>query len=186
MRWVKTTILFVILLGLPALSWYYLKKGADWRISGLEAIANKTPLETDTYQFATFKNKEVNLVEGRFYLASNISATSETEKAALQKLADQFDHRDDLIYLLFGLPSNNTSLDEQWQQVDCSSSPCSRLTAQLFPSGMNAALVDDSLNLRRSYDLLNEEDAHALIEHAAILFPVEKRKKIELIRGKSE
>ena len=88
------------------------------------------------------------------------------------------------VMLFHGDPIDN--LADEWTMSDCEKADCSRLFATLFPEGMNAALVDDSSYLRRSYDINTQEGINSLIEHAAILFPVEKRAKLELRRGSNQ
>ncbi len=90
--------------------------------------------------------------------------------------------RKDVKFLAFG--SRGTDLGEEWLRLPCDESTCTLLARALFSDSSNAVLIDDSLQLRRSYDLGQEEELHKLIEHGAILFPTEKREKIELIRDK--
>lgn len=180
MKLLKTIVILALIVGLPALSWYYLSQGADWRMKGIEAMAEKTPV--DLTLDAGFNTASGNLeAEKIFTIAVNYDETSASQLERLNLLADQFSYREDLVMLYRG-PQVQGMADE-WTNSRCEQNGCDELMSTLFPVGVNAALVDDSSYLRRTYDLNTEEGVKTLIEHAAILFPVEKRAKLELKRG---
>lgn len=183
MKLLKTIVILALVVGLPALSWYYLSQGADWRMEGIEAMATKTPV--DLTPDAGFLTAQEDLESERtFTIAVKYPTTDQTQLDRLNLLADQFSYREDLVMLFHGDPVEN--LADEWTMSDCEEADCSGLFATLFPEGMNAALVDDSSYLRRSYDINSQEGINSLIEHAAILFPVEKRAKLELRRGSNQ
>ncbi len=180
MKLLKTIVILILVVGLPALSWYYLSQGADWRMQGIEAMATKTPVDlTLDTGFLTARDELKS--ERTFTIAVKYPVTDEAQLERLNLLADQFSYRDDLVMLYHG--GVNANLADEWTASSCEDEGCADLFATLFPEGMNAALVDDSSYLRRSYDINTQEGMNTLIEHAAILFPVEKRAKLELKRG---
>jgi len=174
----------LILIALPALSWLYLNKGADWRRAGLAEMANKKPLTQSNTELQTASGTAVILEEGEFFIASNLDASKPANNETLNKLAEQFNHQGDLTFLYLG--ETNVDLAEEWMQVACLESPCGDIVSQLFTENTNTALIDDSLYVRGVYDLTIPEEVLTLVEHGAILFPIEKRKKIELKRGANQ
>ena len=180
-RWLAALGVIVILIVLPALSWYYLNQGADWRRAGLAEMADKKPFEYEELDLANVDGEMIRLEPGMFIIATKLEATTAARTETLNKIAEQFDHQPDLQFLYFG--TQKDGLAEDWTVVDCASSDCNSMTMQLFAGNSNAALIDDSLYIRSVYDLASNDEAQKLAEHGAILFPVEKRKKIELKRG---
>ena len=180
-KWLGAAGAAIILIALPAISWYYLKKGADWRRSGLAEMADKQPIDAAPVKLATIPGDSVELREGVFAIATNIRSSAPEIQSTLDKIAEQFDHQEDLLFLYFG--DRDARLAAEWAVVDCRDPACSKLSSELFGGNTNMALIDDSLNVRATYNIMAEGQTQKLAEHGAILFPVEKRKKIELKRG---
>lgn len=184
MNWLTAAAAALILIGLPALSWYYLKKGADWRRAGLAEMSDKRPITGADVKLLSANGDTIQLEEGVFAIASNLALSGPENQMILNKIAEQFNHQPDLLFLYFGDISGD--LAEEWTILDCQRSSCEELVAQFFKEGMNTVLIDDSLNIRVLYDVTSEGQTNKLAEHGAILFPVEKRKEIELKRGANQ
>ncbi|MDX1407978.1 MAG: hypothetical protein R3330_07585 [Saprospiraceae bacterium] len=179
MRLVRTLTVLALVILLPAISWYYLSKGADWRKRGLAEISQRTQIDFPSLLTSEGTSLGQDDLFGSFAIAVDGATVPVPD---LQKLTEQFGVRQDMQFLMFNGQAPDTE-DDPWVHIDCVDTACRMLTDVLFPGTKNAALIDDSLQVRRSYDLREAEEMKRLIEHGAILLPTEKREQIELIRG---
>ena len=180
MRLIKTITVVALVVLLPAISWYYLSKGAEWRKSGLKEISQRTQVtipDLITHDSLTVSREDLF---GNYVIAvdGQLVATSQSEK-----IVEQFGVRNNMRFLMIH-PPTAPSAQEGWLHIPCTDSDCEALAGELFPGQTNAALLDDSLQLRQSYNLREVDELKRLIEHGAILVPPEKRDEIELVRGK--
>jgi hypothetical protein len=182
MKLARAIAVLTVIVVFPAISWYYLNRGAAWRIQGLEAMKDKIAIELPQSPLVDDEGKMVTGFGTDFVIAVNVEPDKSI--ADLNKIAELFSHREDVILLSFN--GGSAELNEAWTVVDCSVSPCGAWTEQLYSDNFNAALIDDSLYIRNIYDLNEKGQMKLLAEHGVILFPVEKHEKIELKRGHTE
>jgi len=188
MKLARTIAVLTVIVVFPAISWYYLKQGAAWRIEGLEAMRDKIALELPHVPLVDNMGEKITGFGYDFIIAVNVDPHKSITD--LNDIADLFSHRDDVMLLSF--KGGTKELDEAWTVVDCSDavipsdSNCVAWELMLFTDQNNAVLIDDSLYLRNSYDLNVPGQVKLLAEHGVILFPLERSKKIELRRGPNE
>jgi len=183
--------LFLLLIGLPAGSWYYLQLGLDYRKEALGQLG-------DHGAFTLKTNHSPEAAEGSVRVINFLSPTNADAKGALlSKLHEQFDKREDFELVTFvdttAFPDIATfrttyQLEEEPQ---CSFPPLKAAEWQTFVSTYETdvkaevpylALVDVKGNIRNFYEEEDEEAVKQLVEHIAFLLPIEKRDKAELRR----
>ena len=178
MRLVRVIAILALLIGFPALSWYYLQTGADWRKSGLDELADKKEITLPAVTSMNGDQIGEDVFSGKFIVYCDLDVAQ--HESTLQGLDEQFRSRKDVLLVNLKAVPNGSD----WLYIDCESSDCAWLRQNIFDGGSaNCALIDSDMNLRRTYDLANDEELKDLVRHAGILFPIEKRKKIELKRG---
>lgn len=181
MRLLRVIGIILLLIGFPAISWYYLQTGINWRKQGIQEVRVKDSIALPDLELASGQTLIREDMAGKFILIG--LHTSDVPGEVYGDLYDQFDHRDDLLYLILG----DTPPLPGWMQVDCDKTDCAGLQEQLFKSsGVNIALIDPSGAIRNVYDLSKTADQQNLVKHCAIILPVEKREKIELRRGATQ
>jgi len=180
MRLLKTIIILAVLVAFPALSWYYLNRGLSWRVDAKAEIENKQSMpdlgaiidrDSTVIYFRDIRDRYLIVCDPAKGTIGN-----------LEKIHEQFKDRDDFAILQF--PSRETALAdlEHAKTIDCRAQ-CDDLKSSIFPTNHNAAVLDDSLYLRHTYDLRDRDQASKLVEHMALLFPFERRPKVELRRN---
>lgn len=185
---------FLVLL--PLGSYYYLKKGYDYRLAALNELKNDYGtiptfdlVDTDSQQISTTALK-VNLVLLNIFPAA-YPELQKTLGETLVKLHDQFDDRNDLQFI-FQVPSEQSpsisqlqAYQEQYEFADpgqCHllATPTTTIAAlnrdslprwQLNDSYPYFFLTDTTLTIRHYYDYSKLEDVKKLVEHIAIMLP---------------
>jgi hypothetical protein len=176
MREFRTILVVALLILFPAVSWYYLEKGKDWRMAGVAEIADKTQLSPDTLYTADGDTLSEEQIFGYYIIATD--QRKPVSEEVMNALHEQFGEREDLLLLSL---SRNASPPEGWIGINCQGKDCGWLREYLVAQE-NCALIDDSLRLRRTYDLSSEDQRKKLVEHTAILVPLKKRERLELKR----
>ena len=192
---VQLILLAIILVGFPAGSWYYLQKGLDYQ-RGIQAdlteLGTLTPFELQILQgkdidFEYLENKVLIAA----YLDANQSKSDGQIGEILFQLHDQFDDRDDVLFLIH---SNKTSgtidtyLDKhQFSDPD----QCFFLSVEgeqefqqkyFLPNELSAsetiAVTDIKKMVRRHYNINQPKDLKLLVEHITLLFPRQAEKDL--------
>lgn len=182
--------LFLLLIGLPAGSWYYLQLGLDYR--------KETMGQLQDHGAFTLKTNHTPVGEGSVRVINFLSATNaDTKGPLLAKLYEQFDKREDFELVTFvdttafaDLATFRTTYQLE-EEPQCSFPSLKAAEWQAFvsthESGAKAevpylALVDVKGNIRNFYEQEDEEAVKQLVEHIAFLLPIKKRDKAELRR----
>lgn len=190
--------LLLFLVVLPGGSWYYLKSGLDYRRSVLNDLSDYGPVPGAT--FASQNSPLATALPGKVLVSAFVpdanSPAAQRQGALLKKLHDQFDEREEVLFLAH-LADSTTAFAQQHQLID---------TAQCFfalhsragllavaerdyklPTGADPAnwvvLSDIKGNMRRQYDVSQAEEVKRLVEHIAMLMPVAKREKVMVKRA---
>lgn len=173
----------MLLVALPAGSWFYLKSGFQVRKSAFEALKVKAPFPDDIIlgnkHFDECINNNVSLVYKNEANAKGLIQN-------LQEVHTIFKHRDRFSFI--SLEENKDTLAglvsevaEDWKIINLSSSYYNK-----FPIGNNEIMVLDTLaNIRGKYQL-EKEDLQRMTKQLTILFPIEKKQKIRLKRDVTE
>lgn len=181
------SFLLLVLFVLPGGSWYYLKKGADYRISHIKDMVSKGDFNNENIVGITKPN--IDSLYGKTIIVglSNQESTHlQKMDSQLEKLMDQFGERKDFkIIRLVESESGaedfvETSQKHIWvaNQTKASIEKCGIASEMNYPIW---ALVDHENQIRNYYAL---DDFEKLVVQSAMILPIEKRKKIDLKRDK--
>jgi hypothetical protein len=170
------------LIGFPAVSWIYLNSGLKWRVNAQEATQKGAMLE----EFVLLNKADSSTIRtpdlrGKFHIVASPGSPDALHNLTL--LHEQFSVRPDFRILLIGSSvAGDTISAASWVRTSCLEG-CERFQELLFAGGYSSAIVDDSLYLRGKYRLEDTDDMRKLTEHMAVVLPIEKRERIQLIRG---
>jgi hypothetical protein len=206
----RVILLFLLLVGLPAGSWFYLQSGLNYRKNALADLKDFGKLKSFQLYSQNGDTLRLQDIQGKVVVANffspDLSKSRETADR-IAKLHSLFDERTDL-YFLSHVPTDSTS--QLWQLADAmgikDSNQWFLLTAApeelenqerknyKFPQKEEAmdgennflALVDTSRTIRNYYDVANNEDMGRLIEHIAILLPKLPKDRAEFRRQKEK
>jgi hypothetical protein len=119
--WKSIAFLTLLIIVLPAMSWYYLRLGANQRISDLKDLKN----DLGKANFPT--SKPINWyaltpdsLKGRIVIVSFTDLKgqlAENQKVTGQKLQDQFGERSDIFFLNYLLNADSTSAMAFYQSM---------------------------------------------------------------------
>jgi hypothetical protein len=189
---------FVAVIGLPLVSWYYLRMGIDYRktkLAEMKAIGtlpalNLTTLTGDTAVFKPLHRKILIIADLKNMQDEPLKKTL----ATVGRIHKQFDDRKDILFLL-NLPAQLPLAelasyklnDEQqvflWKTND-GELPMTAFNLQKFDHAFY--LVDAFRQVRRAYNADFDLDLKNLVEHCAMLIPMVKEEDPTLIRVKEK
>ncbi len=182
MRVLRIIIILAILIGFPALSWFYLSSGLKWRIGE----QHETTVKASLPEFELMNGDSVLLSNTELFGRYFVIATPQDSQSLrhLEMINAQFHVRPDFTTLFLVPEGGNvvTLADSAWMHTTCIRD-CEALREALFGSGYTAAIVDDSLRVRGRYHLGSVEEMRKLVANLAVVLPIEKRERIELKRG---
>ena len=177
-----SAFLILVLFILPAGSWYYLKKGADFRIAHIKDMESKGDFNLSKINGITEAQKDS--LAGKTIIASVNETISKEVDNQIKTLVDQFGERTDFKMIRVHNPEGeegfqeHTTLKHLWEATQ--SAP------ENF--GLNSevekpywALIDNKGQIRNFYA---QSDFEKLVVQTAMILPIEKRKKIDLKRDK--
>jgi hypothetical protein len=189
---------FIAVIGLPFVSWYYLRMGIDYRkkkLSEMKAIGalpalNLTTLTGDTAVFKTLYRKIFIIADLKNMQGEPLKKTLTT----VGRIHKQFDDRKDILFIVnlpAQMPVNELNAyklnDEQqvflWKTND-GEVPLADFNIQKFDNAFY--LVDAFRQVRRAYNAEFELDLKNLVEHCAMLIPMVKEEDPTLIRTKEK
>lgn len=197
----QLVMLLLLLIGAPYLSWHYLSKGVDYRVSRINQMGEYgdwsdltlTTLQGSQLQMGNLKDSVVILtfpkVEGGGF----------KDFPLLDKMKDQFDDRSDVkFFWVLGIADStlgstlSAANPDKYSEVyfiDESDPTYLAFIAQLPDKkpigGTNTLVVIDKKSMVRNiYDPFSDEEMGRLVEHITILLPPKKVDKPELNRQK--
>ncbi|MBX2872828.1 MAG: hypothetical protein KTR30_12030 [Saprospiraceae bacterium] len=186
--------LFLLLIGLPAGSWYYLQKGLDYRLETMGQL-------TDHGDFKLLTSNTPDQETKASVRVINFLAADPAERAQqgslLSKLYAQFDKREDFQLVTFVDSTLMSELDGFRTKYGLDEEPQCMFRAldgstwrkfvQTYKEESSSpdqyiALVDLEGNIRNFYVQQEQEEVKDLVEHIALLLPMKKQNKPELRR----
>ena len=184
--------LFLLLVGQPAGSWYYLQKGLDYRLETMGQLSDHGDFKllTAGTSSATEQVRVINFL-------ANEPAQREQQGELLSKLYAQFDKREDFQLITFWDSTAFAGLDTfrrkygLEEEPQCTFGPLGQQVWQQFvttykegakQAAQQMALVDMDGNIRNFYAQDQEAEIKRLVEHIALLLPMKKQAKPELRR----
>lgn len=173
--------------GVPAISWYYLQTGLDYRLKALSELGNLGQVERETR--VTYDKIECSpdRLKGKVHVGIWFPNGLDKEKESLkylEELHEQFKSRSDVSFYIFSNSSNPDSLLNFVKRIDLFPSPIISYFPDLgvqrryyfMKPGIGeipVALVDTSGAVRKHYNLSLGKDLTRLTEHLAMLLPME-------------
>jgi len=184
-----SAFLLLVLFILPAGSWYYLKKGADYRMEHIKDMTSKGDFVQSNIIGITKENIDSLRSKTILLGISNgeQSPMIDTMNSQVELLVDQFGDRDDMKIIRFisdesggGAFTESNVIEHVWiaNQSAESIKNCG------VKSEMNKpfwSLVDYKGQIRNYYSI---DDFEKLVVQSAMILPIEQRKKIDLKRDK--
>lgn len=164
----QTVALSFMLVILPLISWYYLNRGLDYQVATRSELGNLgnwvLPQDVDIYG---------NRLDPEFFKGKMIigGVYQTTLAKTLEKLHEQFDERDDLVFVLFSQEDSDILDLKDTKQVIWLKQDINQVE-QFF-------LVDIKGVIRKTYDLNDVKQVKRLVEHTAVLLP--KKQDRELV-----
>ena len=202
-----------LLIVLPWGSWYYLKKGFNYRLEALQELAEKGPLPIAGTIYSSGEPLTVDHLNGKVVVSSFYTLQEANKKEKIGKLQaslyKQFGKRADILLLNYivgqeGMPNDNiAAFQETYSLSDTArilfiSLPEEALKKHLLQGYQFSeeavsnlkevplfALTDIHQQIRHLYHF-NEEEIIKLIEHTAIVFPRAAEKDILLKRDREK
>lgn len=205
-KWVQIGGLLLLLVALPLGSFYYLKKGADYRREALAEFGDYGRMPAlDRYELLA--GSLPDSLRGNMYV---LSWLADTDSDATQrygeiwnKLGDQFKDSPHIYFVSFAqdsatayqfidrhelapfrevLPFLRVSKAEFYRLAEQIQLPLSEYDAP--GTKPVVALADSSLTVRNFYDLTQEDEVKRLVNHIALFIPLPKEKDIYIDREK--
>ena len=199
--------LFLMLIALPAGSWYYLKTGMDYRIATMEELQElgqltEFEIKTDSNTTLGYQDLIGNLVVAGFFSPEK-SYLAAPYALNLQKLQDQFNDRERILFALHSLADGQGSLTDFAIQNNLAENPkvllvdgaVNEITTlaenqyKLPLKGQGSlvdnpylVLLDTTLTIRNYYDVRETDQMKKMVEHITLIMPPSPKKDIYLKR----
>lgn len=181
--------LVLILFLLPFVSWYYLKRGLEWRKDVQQIMNGTSPFPEQEWVDADGRKFSTDILDNQVTLVSQVSCENHASQTELlDKLYDQFKETGKAHFFILDrcgtltLPPGATRTN--WHVIDCQDSlkQCNALLTAWPPSTQHA-LIDRKKIIRSYYPGTTDDEKRVLLEHMALLIPRERSDKVELKRG---
>lgn len=181
-------VLFGFLVVLPFGSWFYLKKGADFRMEQLDKLKTKATFDFDKFEENYGELLPADSIKDKaILLGFDESIDINSLETQMDQLMEQYESSESINIALF------VSKEES---VEWGTNPGKYPGIYLIPGTMEPntlfvpieepvpndftwALIDHKGAVRNFYTV---EDFKSLIVHTAVILPTPKREKIELNR----
>jgi hypothetical protein len=192
----------MLLIVFPAVSWYYLNSGLQYRRAAMEELDDYGTFPNAPWTLADGSAISPAFLHGKMILA-NVLPVEDQELyqqfgRTIQKLHDQFDERNELAFLAL-VPGDSAQVYERAEAFRNAFELSDN--AQIFfltvgkeklgdirsrilqpQEGVNEdalfLLADTSATIRRYYDVREEADIKRLVEHIALLLPLKKDREL--------
>jgi len=198
---IATLILLLVLVVLPLGSWYYLNNGLNYRLTTMGELKEFGKLSGLTYPTFAGKNVQDADLQGKVTVANVINLQDEqlsnTFGNVLEKLHDQFDERQDVLFLIHVTDTSKINMEvfatryklddyAQCQFIPTDAAMLQHLQPNYYISAdslqTHFTLVDTKSMVRKHYDVRDEAQVKRLVEHIALLLPLRKKEEITLKR----
>ena len=181
--------LILILFLFPFVSWYYLKRGLEWRKEAQAIMNGTTPVTVRDWYDKDHKLFSTADLENNVTLISRFTCDNTVaQQELLAELYDQFKETKKAHFILLDecatAPLQSDATKSNWHIVSCGDSlqQCDALIPA-WPDGKSHALVDRHAVVRSFYSSTTVAEKRLLLEHMALLIPRERSDKVELKRG---
>lgn len=199
-KWIQPLVLFAMLIVMPALSWYYLKKGEQYQVKMRAELKDygKLPsftlpklLDTNSINLATDLINKVVIAK---VVDANELESGDDLRFALGSLHTQFDERNDIVFLLHTAIKDSARVGAFLRQnkmsdptqVVVTGSDSKLVQAYRFPKPGMMAIVDTAGVIRRYYNYRDGNEVRRLTEHVTVLMHRDKSNDPYLNREKEK
>jgi len=170
MKIVRTIVILIVLFGLPAGSWYFLKDGFNWRKAKMEQLQKKEKF-FDAFDFsADDKNR---LFEEMTYRTSLIKLNSDITKRD-NELIKQF--KNTHTFMFFVLTGTNSKLKDNFSsKVPLRYIQASNTSPKNFEyNNAQYMIVDTAGYIRNFYEWSDDDKMVDIVEDLAVILPKRK------------
>ena len=201
---VQIVLLGLVLVAMPAGSWYYLDKGLQYRkkslaeLKDLGTFSNDYRIESDSGRVLTRDSlrKKVTL---HFTYAD--APARERALAVMAQMLSQFGERPDVLFVGYNLSATpdtgatwltnllNRKLYDPKKVYLSPLSDRSTATAQLKITDFSQPMVviaDTAAHIRHQYAISNNQEIGKLIEHTALIIPMINKEEAKIEREKEK
>jgi hypothetical protein len=205
-RWVQISGLLLLLVGLPLGSFYYLKKGADYRRAALAEFNDYGPMP-ELARYDLVAGKLPDSLRGNMFVLAWLAETDAevigSYAESWRKLGDQFLASPHIYFVSLVQDSALAQrvIQENGLAPYTAIQPFLRLSESAFYQTAEriqlplseydapgtkpiVALADSSLTVRNFYDLTQEDEVRRLVNHIALFIPLPAEKDILIDRDK--
>ena len=192
---IQLIMLGIILVGFPAGSWYYLQKGLDYQRAIQQDLGELGAVKPFSLEVLQGKEIDFEFLKGSVivvaHLDRNDSEMGNKMGTILFQLHDQFDDRDDVLFLIHSNNSPETiqgfldkhQLNDPEQCFFVAIDNDSQFKQTYFiPNAEKAsqtlAVVDVNGMVRKHYNATDPKDLKVLVEHITLLFPRQAEKDL--------
>ena len=154
MKYFKSVLVIMLLVGLPAGSWYFLQHGLEWRREKRTELVPKGNLLTDNNWTETQKQSLTALFKDKTSLVTLSNKYTDRELEVVNQFKDAFTFQ----------ALNNSNLEV----------PLNGLY------DANYIVIDTSLNVRQKYIGQGEQIITRIVEDIALLLPKQKGRDIKM------
>ena len=187
-------LIFIIL---PAGSWYYLNEGYNYRKALLEELdQNLGKIPSFTLSNQAGKNISQEIAAGKVAIINFLSLRNSSDSPEfikqLYRVQDQFDKRDDIVFLTFTEADSEEQLatyfealqvkrnKNQWHFLKGTETAFEQIFKQIAISNTNelaVAIADAKGSIRYTYDFNDPAAVKKLLRHITNLMPTDKDKR---------
>ena len=194
--------LFLLLVLFPAGSWFYLQRGLNYRLAALEELKDLGRLPADlAYVNQSGSIIDTAFLQGKVLIAGVLSGDRQQDQPIvdrLRKLHEQFDQRDDVLFLSH-LPEREPAAllaeaealgirdTAQWMLLATPEGQLESLRAAYHLQNLNeVCLIDTTLMVRKVYRTSENADMGRLVEHIALIMPFVAERELIFKREKEK
>jgi len=162
MKYLIPTAVVIMIFVLPAISWWYLQSGFNYRKQVLQEIQPKGQLAASSWSEEDLASMEL-LFKENITVFSSASSLNNKQLDIMKRLVQKYGNRDFFQFI----SGRDFSLDGSF--------PFNTFSED------SIYLIDKEMFIRNSYGW-NDNDIKKLVEHTAALLPIPKRETISLKR----
>ncbi len=166
MKYLRTIAILLLLFGLPAGSWYFLKDGLNWRKGKMETLKPKERF-LEVYDFSD--QDKTQIFEELSHRTAIIKLNSDITKDDM-RIIDQFD---DVPTFMFFVISKNVRIADQFgSKVALRYIKPSSISSKNFEyNSAQYVIVDTSGYIRNFYPWDMEDKMKNIVEDIAVILP---------------
>jgi len=176
LKYLKTILVLLLLVGLPLGSWYFLKSGLDWRKGKVVELEKKEVFLQAFYFSVDDKNKLYEIMAHRTNVIKKQGALSTNDELIIDQFEDAY------TFQFLSLDGNEADPKGGWSSKSVvryySPDNISSISSQI--KDWNYMLVDTSGYIRQYYLGEDKQVMKLLVEDIAVILPRKKEKDIIL------